>query len=92
MQNGTFAVQVVEAFEHLLDDPLHVLQRYALVVRVDDQLQQIAAQHFEHHADVRSVNAGDQEVVQQLHHPIAVAILRIRVFHLVSRRGTKLDG
>lgn len=75
-------MQVVQTLEHLLDDPLHVLQRYAFVVRVDDQLQQIGAQHFEHHADMRTVNAGDQEIVQQLYDPVAVPVLRIRASYL----------
>ena len=49
-----FTVQIVQTFEYLLGDRLYVLQRYALVVRVDNQLHQIGAQHREP-ADVRSM-------------------------------------
>ena len=70
----TLGVQVVEALEHLPHYQLHVLERDPLVVAPDDELEEVVAQHLEHHAHVSAVNAADLEVVQQLHAPLAVRV------------------
>ena len=36
----------------LFDDDAHILDRNARVVRVDDELEQVVAEHFEDHANV----------------------------------------
>ena len=83
MDDVRFTVQIIQTFEYLLGDWLYILQRYALVVGVDDQLQQIGAQHLEYHTDVRTVRTGDEKIVDQLYDFIAVLVLRIGGSHLV---------
>lgn len=49
-------------FTYLPDDGLHILERNAAVVGLDDQFEEIVTQHFEHHAHIyrgeRNVNGG----------------------------------
>ena len=75
-------VQVVEALEHLPHYQLHVLERDALVVAPDDELEEVVAQHLEHHAHVSAVNAAYLEVVQKLHAPLAVRVGRVALSDL----------
>ena len=50
-------------FHHHFD----VLERHALVIVPNDELEEVVAEYFEHHANVRSVDAGYFEVVEQHH-------------------------
>ena len=73
------AVEIVESLEDLFDDEADILERYAVVVGLDYELEQIVAEHFEDHADVDAVRAGHFEVVEQLDGFEAILVVGVAV-------------
>lgn len=77
---------------NLADDGLDVEQGNALILAADDKLEEVVTEHLEDHADVRTVDAADLEIVQQLHCLLAFRVRFVALadaaqqFDLVQRR------
>ncbi|GMR43376.1 hypothetical protein PMAYCL1PPCAC_13571 [Pristionchus mayeri] len=72
-------MHVVQALQHLSNDAAHFLDLEPGVVRSNDQLEQIAAEHLEHHAHVVAVDSRDGEGVEQLDDLVPVRVGRVAV-------------
>jgi hypothetical protein len=66
VNNVALLVEVVEPEEDLLGDLLDDVRRDASMLVAFDEAEQVLAQDFEHHADVRAVGTDVTEVVEQL--------------------------
>lgn len=86
---------------NLADDGLDVEQGDPLVLTPDDELEEVVAQHLEHHADVGPVDPVDFEIVKELDRLLTLGVGFVALadaaeeFDLVQRRlcvvGRALD-
>merc|ERR1711963_771390 len=71
MDDFTLGVQIMKAFKNLLHNKLDIVQRDALVIATNDELEEIMTQDLKNHANVSSVDTADLEIVQKLDAPFA---------------------
>ena len=82
VDDPTLGVEVGQALQHLLDDHLHVQHGDALVVALNDELEQVVPEDLEDHADVDTMRTVDHEVVHQLDRLVSPRITGVRVTNL----------
>lgn len=85
VDDAAFAVQVVQAQQHLLGDLLDQRHGDAAVVPALDEAQQVLAQHLEHHAHVGAVGALVLKRVQQADDVLAAGVVGIGLDNLIEQ-------
>ena len=89
MDDFALGVQIMKAFKNLLHNKLDIVQRDALVIATNDELEEIMTQDLKNHANVSSVDTADLEIVQKLDAPFAERIRFITFSHLKKEKGEK---
>lgn len=77
MYNSTDSVEVVQPNEHLPTDFLTDIHGHSLIIVPFEDVQQVATQNFEHHAEMVAIVGLMDERIEQTHYMGIVAIFAL---------------